>query len=245
LPGVKLILEALPVLRRPKSLSRTDVQKLAGVVPLVDGLVDVYTLVALKPDEGGIEEPTNYLAYLGLANSGFAFEEERTAKLHGQKDRRRQTLIRQVPGLPKPLLKFQRTRNAGGQRPPASVSGFTQRPKASSTARRVHTRAKCRRKSAEAALSEAGPAPSSTALAASAICSGLAPESACSTEEALMGVEPMAVNPMRAEPMLPSDFSTTAATPTMYQSSDRRLNFLYDQPTFEPSLGTRISVTTS
>ena len=60
-----------------------------------------------------------------------------------------------------------------------------------------------------------------------------------------MGVEPMLVSPMRAELMLPSSFSTTAATPTIAQSCDLRANFLYDQPVFGPSLGTLTSVTTS
>jgi hypothetical protein len=55
---------------------------------------------------------------------------------------------------------------------------------------------------------------------------GEAPESACSTAVALMGVAPMLVSAMRAEPMEPLERSTTAATPTVAQSCERRLNFL-------------------
>ena len=41
-----------------------------------------------------------------------------------------------------------------------------------------------------------------------------------------VGVEPMLVSPTRAESMEPLLRSTTAATPTMAQSCERRLNFL-------------------
>src|SRR5215204_2573429 len=40
----------------PEGLGGPDVEKLAGVVPLVDGLVDVYALVALQPDEGSLKD---------------------------------------------------------------------------------------------------------------------------------------------------------------------------------------------
>src|ERR671912_2112063 len=127
-------------------------------------------------------------------------------------------------------------RDAGGQGPPASVGRFAQRERASSTARRLSTRARWRRYSAEAAMSEEGLVPSSAELVASATEEGSAPESALSAAVARMGVEPMLVSPMRAEWMEPFDRSTTAAAPTTAQSWARRLNFLYEQPA-PPSFG--------
>ena len=67
-------------------------------------------------------------------------------------------------------------------------------------------------------MSEEGLVPSSAELVASATEEGSAPESALSAAVALTGVEPMLVNPMRAEPMVPFDRSTTAAAPTTAQS---------------------------
>ena len=63
--------------------------------------------------------------------------------------------------------------------------------------RRVQTRARWRRNSAEAASSEPGLVSASAKLAASATWSGLAPERASSTAVALKGVEPMLVSPTR------------------------------------------------
>jgi hypothetical protein len=75
-------------------------------------------------------------------------------------------------------------------------------------------------------MSEEGLVPSSALCAASATEPASAPESAPSAAAALRGVEPMLVSPMRAVPMEPLDFSTTAATPTTAQSWALRLNFL-------------------
>src|SRR5918994_3289352 len=115
-------------------------------------------------------------------------------------------------------------RDAGGERPPASVRG--QRPRASSTARRERTRARCRRYSLDAAMSDAGLVPSSAFCVAPATEEASAPESALSAAEALNGGEPMLGSPMRAALMLPSDLSTTAASPTTAQACALRLNFL-------------------
>ncbi len=54
----------------------------------------------------------------------------------------------------------------------------------------------------------------------------------------------MFVSPMRALCAPPSPGSTTAATPTVAQSSARCRNFTYDQPAV-PVFGTRISVISS
>ena len=112
-------------------------------------------------------------------------------------------------------------RNAGGRAPGvrqplrSTAQGLLDGPPG-------HTRARYCRNSAEAASSVAALVPSSVELAASAAPSALAPERASSAAEALKGVEPMLARPMRAELMLPLSFSTTAATPTIAQSCDRR-----------------------
>src|SRR5215203_6649403 len=226
LVGVEIPLEAPRVLLGPQGLGRPDVEELPRVVPLVDRLEDVYALVALEPDEGCLQDAREDLGYLGLSDPGLALEKEGASQLEGEEDRRREPLVGEVVVLAEPCEEVPGTRNAGGQGPPAPVSRLGQRPRASSTALRASTRARCRRYSAEAAMSEEGLVPSSAFCVASATEPASAPESAFSAAEALKGVEPMLVSPMRAKPTEPLDFSTTAATPTTAQSWARRLNFL-------------------
>src|SRR5919107_2651391 len=91
-------------------------------------------------------------------------------------------------------------RNAGGQGPPASAGRKVQRPRASSTARLLRTRARWRLYSSEAAISDEGLVPSSAELVASATEDGSAPESAFSAAVAPKGVEALFGNPLRGEP---------------------------------------------
>jgi hypothetical protein len=86
LPRVQLVLEALPVLLSPERLRRPDVQELTGIIPLVDGLVDVYTLVALQPYERRVEQPAEDLGDLRLTDACLSFEKERPSELQGQED---------------------------------------------------------------------------------------------------------------------------------------------------------------
>jgi hypothetical protein len=51
------------------------VEELARVVPLVDGLVDVYALVALQADERRLEDAGENFGDLGLTGPRLAFEE--------------------------------------------------------------------------------------------------------------------------------------------------------------------------
>src|SRR5215218_1842322 len=222
---VEVALDAFPILA-PKGFGGADVEELAGVVPLVDGLVDVYALVALQADKRGLEDAGENFGDLGLADPSLAFEEQWPPELEGEEDRGGQPFVRQVIVLAQPHSQLPEMRNAGGQGPPASVGSFCQRPSASSTARLHRTRARWRLYSSEAAMSDEGLVPSSAELVASATEDGSAPESASSAAVALKGVEPMFVSPMRAEPIEPFDRSTTAATPTTAQSWARRLNFL-------------------
>src|SRR5829696_4903850 len=222
---VEVALDAFPIFAA-EGFGGADVEELARVVPLVDSLVDVYALVALQADERRLEDAGENLGDLGFADTRLAFEEQRPSELEGEKDRSGQPFVRQVIALAQPHSQLPEMRNAGGQSPPASVGSFRQRPRASSTARLLRTRARWRLYSSEAAMSDEGLVPSSAELVASATEEGSAPESAFSAAVALKGVEPMFVSPMRAEPIEPFDRSTTAATPTTAQSWARRLNFL-------------------
>src|SRR5215204_4332641 len=203
-----------------------DVEELAGVVPFVDGLVDVYALVALETDKWCLQDAGEDFGDLGLAYPRLAFQKQRPSELEGEEDRGGEPFVRQVVVLAQPRPQFPEMRNAGGQGPPASAGRKVQRPRASSTALLLRTRARWRLYSSEAAMSDEGLVPSSAELVASAIEDESAPESAFSAAVALKGVEPMLVSPMRAEPIEPFDRSTTAATPTTAQSWARRLNFL-------------------
>src|SRR5215210_5924595 len=225
LPVVEVALDAFLIFAT-EGFCGADVEQLAGVVPLVDGLVDVYPLVALQADQGRLKDAGEDFGDLGLAYPRFAFEEQRPSELEGEEDRGGEPFVSQVIVLAQPDPKLPEMRNAGGQGPPASAGRFVQRSRASSTARLLRTRARWRLYSSEAAMSEEGLVPSSAELVASATEDASAPERAFSAAVALKGVEPMLVSPMRAEPIEPFDRSTTAATPTTAQSWARRLNFL-------------------
>ena len=71
-------------------------EKLAGVVPLVDGLGDVDALVALQAQQLPAGPGRQHLGHLGLAHAGLALEQQRAVQGHGQEDRRRQPLVGQV-----------------------------------------------------------------------------------------------------------------------------------------------------
>ena len=81
----------------PRASIEPDGEHLAGVVPLVEGMVDVEPLVALKADELAPEDGGENLGDFGLADPGLALEEERAAHLEGQKNRDRQPAIGHVP----------------------------------------------------------------------------------------------------------------------------------------------------
>ena len=88
-----------------------------------------------------------------------------------------------------------------------------------------------------------------SAACSAALAIGLAsspwPRRAASAALARSGVEPMLVSAMRTSSHEPSAaFLTIAQTPTIAQSSARRVNFRYAEP--QPSkAGTRTSVMTS
>src|SRR6185437_7340234 len=98
---------------------------------------------------------------------------------------------------------------------------------ASDSARRVSTRARCLLYSVEALRSAGGLVPSAACSAALAMFSAESswPRSASSAAVARSGTEPMWVRPIRTSSQVPPEALTTAHTPTIAQSSERRLNF--------------------
>jgi hypothetical protein len=69
-------------------LRGADVQELAGVVPLVDGVRDVQALVALQADQAGARGPRERLGGLRLAHAGLALQEERLLDRQGEEEGR-------------------------------------------------------------------------------------------------------------------------------------------------------------
>jgi hypothetical protein len=73
---------------RPIGRPRLDLEELPRVVPLVDRLVDVEPLVALEPDQPGVERSRQDLRDLGLAHPRLTLEKQRPPHLEGEEDAR-------------------------------------------------------------------------------------------------------------------------------------------------------------
>ena len=73
-----------------------DRQHLAWIVPLIDGVANVQPLVALKPNELGVENGGEGLGDFGLSDTGFAFEQQRFGQPEGEVNRGCQALLRNV-----------------------------------------------------------------------------------------------------------------------------------------------------
>ena len=80
-------------------LRGADVQELARVVPLVDGVRDVEALVALQPDQARVERRRESLRRLRLADPGLALEEHRLLEREREEERRREAAIGEVVRL--------------------------------------------------------------------------------------------------------------------------------------------------
>ena len=87
------------VLRDRPLLRRADVEQLARVVPLVDGVGDVEALVALQPDQPRAERRRERLRRLGLPHARLALEEHRLLEREREEERRREPAIGQIVGL--------------------------------------------------------------------------------------------------------------------------------------------------
>ena len=93
-------------------LRRADVQQLAGVVPLVDGVRDVEPLVALQPDQPRVEDASERLRGLGLADARLTLEQQRLLELQREEERRRQPAIGQVLGVARGRPRARRSRRS-------------------------------------------------------------------------------------------------------------------------------------
>ena len=87
-------------------LRRPDVEQLARVVPLVDGVGDVEALVALQTDQPRAERSGERLRRLGLADPRLALEQQRLLEAQGEEQRRRQPPLGQVGGPAAGLLQL-------------------------------------------------------------------------------------------------------------------------------------------
>src|ERR671914_755233 len=199
----------------PAGLAGPQVQQLARVVPVVQRVVEVDALVALEADEPRSRRARQRLRHLGLAHTRLALEQQRLLERGGQEDRSREARVGEVT-LARQGLSYGR----------GAVEA--QDDAASSSARRVSTRARWRLYSGVAFRSPGGSVPSAACSAARPIESesSACPRSATSAALARSGVEAMCVSPMRTSSHEPSPaFLTSAQTPTIAQSSRRRLNF--------------------
>ena len=89
-----VVVRELPLGQRP------DLQHLAGVVPLVQGLVRIDALVALQPDQPPVEHRRENLGHFGLAHPDLALEQDRTAKGQRHEQGGGQSTIGEITALP-------------------------------------------------------------------------------------------------------------------------------------------------
>ena len=80
-----------------------QLEQLARVVPLVDGVADVEAFVALQANQVGVERGGNRCRQRGLADAGLALEEQRASETQGQEQRDRQALVGDVALVAEPL----------------------------------------------------------------------------------------------------------------------------------------------
>ena len=80
----------------PRVTQRANVEHLPGVVPLVDGVVNVDALVALESDELAAGHPRHGAGQLCLADSHLTFKQQRLAQLKGEEQRRGEPTIGDV-----------------------------------------------------------------------------------------------------------------------------------------------------
>ena len=69
------------------SFQQPNLEDLASVVPFVDCGVNVQSLIALEANQVAVQYGGQDLGDLGLADAGFAFQEEGAVQLEGQEER--------------------------------------------------------------------------------------------------------------------------------------------------------------
>jgi hypothetical protein len=88
---------------RTRGVENTELQQLACVVPLVDGVADVEAFIALETNQVGVECGSGGGGQRRLADAGLALQEERSSQPEGQKQRDGQALIRHIALVCQPL----------------------------------------------------------------------------------------------------------------------------------------------
>ncbi len=94
-------------------LGEPDRHHLRGIVPFIDRARDVEALVALQADQLSAERGGENLGDLGLADAGFAFEEQRAPKPQAQEKNRRQRAVADVGSCSRATPEFRRSRPEG------------------------------------------------------------------------------------------------------------------------------------
>ena len=77
-------------------LGQADLDHLAGIVPFIDRRGDVEPLVALQPDQAPLQPVGQHLGDLGLADAGFALEEQRPSEAQRQEQGGREIALGDV-----------------------------------------------------------------------------------------------------------------------------------------------------
>jgi hypothetical protein len=93
-------------IERPAGFEQPQLEQLARIVPLVDGVRNVEPLVALQPDQIGAERGRGGGRQRRLADARFTLEEQRTPELQGDEERHCQPAVADIALLGETLLEF-------------------------------------------------------------------------------------------------------------------------------------------
>ena len=73
-------------------------EQLRGVVPFVERLAQLEAVVALQAQQGALQGDRQRLGQLGLADAGFAFQQQRALQPQGQEDGGGEAAVGEVAG---------------------------------------------------------------------------------------------------------------------------------------------------
>ena len=93
--AVKLAPRIFPF-ERVGGVQNPQFEQLARVVPLVDRVSDIESLVALQPDQIGLEHRCHRRCEGGFADAGLALQKERALQPQREKQRHRQATVGHV-----------------------------------------------------------------------------------------------------------------------------------------------------
>ncbi len=114
-----------------RGLEDAQLDELPGVIPLVDRVRDVEPLVALQPDEVGLERRGHCAGQRGLPDAGLAFEEERPSEPEREEHGHGEAVVGDVVLRGQPLLQvLDRAAEGGVHAWCGSIARTTGRPAA-------------------------------------------------------------------------------------------------------------------